>query len=97
MLTQFVAAFDDIVIGRFNKNRNEQDKINVRYLYAPKQRVLQDIINENKTLTLPVVSVNVNSVSRDENRVFNKVDGFYYQGEIGNDKSISFYSYKISN
>ena len=55
MLTQFVAAFDDIVIGRFNKNRNEQDKINVRYLYAPKQRVLQDIINENKTLTLPVV------------------------------------------
>ena len=86
MLTQFVAAFDDIVIGRFNKNRNEQDKINVRYLYAPKQRVLQDIINENKTLTLPVVSVNVNSVSRDENRVFNKVDGFYYQGEIGNDK-----------
>ena len=46
MLTQFVAAFDDIVIGRFNKNRNEQDRINVRYLYAPKQRVLQDIINE---------------------------------------------------
>jgi hypothetical protein len=86
MLTQFVAAFDDIVIGRFNKNRNEQDRINVRYLYAPKQRVLQDIINENKTLTLPVVSVNVNSISRDESRVFNKLDGFYYQGNIGEDK-----------
>ena len=86
MLTQFVAAFDDIVIGRFNKNREEKDKINVRYVYAPKQRVLYDLVNENKTLTLPVVSVNVTSISRDENRVFNKLDGFYYQGNIGEDK-----------
>ena len=48
MLTQFVAAFDDIVIGRFNKNREEKDRIQVRYVYAPKQRVLYDIVNENK-------------------------------------------------
>ncbi len=86
MLTQFVAAFDDIVIGRFNKNREEKDKINVRYVYAPKQRVLYDLVNENKTLTLPVVSVNVNNISRDETRVFNKLDGFYYQGNVGEDK-----------
>ncbi len=86
MLTQFVAAFDDIVIGRFNKNREEKDKINVRYVYAPKQRVLYDLVNENKTLTLPVVSVNVTSINRDENRVFNKLDGFYYQGNVGEDK-----------
>ena len=82
MLTQFVAAFDDIVIGRFNKSRVEQDKINVRYVYAPKQRVFLDLVNENKTLTLPVVSVNVNNVSRDPNRVFNKLDGFTYQGTV---------------
>ena len=86
MLTQFVAAFDDIVIGRFNRNREEKDKINVRYVYAPKQRVLYDLVNENKTLTLPVVSVNVKSINRDENRVFNKLDGFYYQGNVGEDK-----------
>mgnify|MGYP003323781163 FL=1 len=83
MLTQFVAAFDNIVIGRFNKNREEKDRIQVRYIYAPKQRVLYDIVNENKTLTLPAVAVNVTSVSRDESRVFNKLDGFYYQGNIG--------------
>ena len=83
MLTQFVAAFDDIVIGRFNKNREEKDRIQVRYIYAPKQRVLYDIVNENKTLTLPAVAVNVTGVSRDESRVFNKLDGFYYQGNIG--------------
>lgn len=86
MLTQFVAAFDDIVIGRFNKDRIEEDKIHVRYIYAPKQRVLYDLVNENKTLTLPAVSVNVTNISRDQNRVFNKLDGFYYQGDIGTDK-----------
>jgi len=86
MLTQFVAAFDDIVIGRFNRDRVEKDKINVRYVYAPKQRVLYDLVNENKTLTLPVVSVNVTNISRDETRVFNKLDGFYYQANIGEEK-----------
>jgi len=86
MLTQFVAAFDDIVIGRFNRDRIEEDKINVRYVYAPKQRVLYDLVNENKTLTLPVVSVNVSKISRDTTRVFNKLDGFYYQGIVGEEK-----------
>ena len=51
MVTQFIAAFDDVVIGRYNKERDEQDQINVRYIYAPKERVMYDIINENKTLT----------------------------------------------
>ena len=86
MLTQFVAAFDEIVIGRFNRDREEQDRIKARYIYAPKQRVLQDLVNENKTLTLPVVSVNVTGISRDENRVFNKLDGFFYQSNIGEEK-----------
>ena len=47
VIAQFLAAFDDIVIKRFNKNREIQDKIHVRYLYAPKQRVMHDIINQN--------------------------------------------------
>ena len=83
MLTQFVAAFDDIVIGRFNNSRQERDKIQVKYIYAPKQRILQDLVNENKTLTIPAVAVNVKNVSRDVNRVFNKLDGFYYQSTVG--------------
>lgn len=77
-ITQFIAAFDNIVISRFNKNREEEDQIAVRYLYAPKQRVMHDIINENKTITLPAVAVHVTGVSRDRERVFNKLDGFYY-------------------
>jgi hypothetical protein len=83
MVTQFIAAFDDVVIGRYNKERDEQDQINVRYIYAPKERVMYDIINENKTLTLPAIAVNITSIARDTTRVFNKLDGFYYQGKIG--------------
>ena len=70
MVAQFIAAFDDIVIGRFNKEREEKDRINVRYLYAPKQRVMHDIINLNKTIEIPAVAVNISSVSRDTTRVF---------------------------
>ena len=85
MVAQFIAAFDDIVIKRFNKNREIQDRLNVRYVYAPKQRVLHDLINENKTITLPVVSVNITGISRDTSRVFNKLDGFYYSSNENNE------------
>jgi len=78
MLTQFVAAFDNVVISRWNVNRKVEDKIDVRYLYSPKQRVLYDIINQAQNITLPVVAVTIGGITRDNNRVFNKLDGFYY-------------------
>ena len=73
LLTQFVAAFDDTVISRFDKNRNANSNIEVRYVFAPKQRVMYDIVNKAQNLTLPVVAINLDSVSRDETRVFNKL------------------------
>jgi len=78
MLAQFVTAFDDIVIKRYNAQRQAQDKIAVRYVYSPKQAVLYDIINPEKNLTLPAVAVTIGGIARDNNRVFNKIDGFYY-------------------
>ena len=80
MLAQFVTAFDDIVIKRYNAQRQAQDKIAVRYVYSPKQAVLYDIINPEKNLTLPAVAVTIGGIARDNNRVFNKIDGFYYNG-----------------
>jgi len=86
LVTQFVAAFDDIVIKRFDKNRIQQNRIHVRYVYAPKQRVIFDLVNKAQNLTVPVVAVNITSVSRDENRVFNKLAGFYLtRGSTEND------------
>ena len=75
LLTQFVAAFDDTVISRFDKNRNAKSNIDVRYVFAPKQRVMYDIVNKAQNITLPVVAINLNSISRDESRVFNKLTG----------------------
>jgi len=77
LITQFVAAFDDIIIKRYDKNRVPQNKVQVRYVYAPKERVLYDLVNKAQNLTVPVVSVCITNVARDEDRVFNKTSGFY--------------------
>lgn len=77
LLTQFIAAFDDVVIKRYDKNRVAKENIEVRYILAPKQRVMYDIVNKAQNLTLPVVACNITSISRDSSRVFNKLDEIY--------------------
>lgn len=77
IVTQFVAAFNDVTINRYNKSKGIVDKIQVRYVYSPKARVLHDLINKSQHITLPVVAVSVNSIDRDESRVFNKIFGQY--------------------
>ena len=77
LLTQFATAFDDVVIKRYNKNREPEQSISVRYVLAPKQRVMYDIVNKAQNLTLPVIAMNVTSITRDSNRVFNKLDRVY--------------------
>jgi hypothetical protein len=95
VLTQFIAAFDDIVIKRFNKKREPEANIHVRYVYSPKQRVLFDIVNRAQNITIPVVAVSINSVQRDESRVFNKIEGFYYtHGELDKDYQRNSIHYK---
>jgi len=84
ILTQFVAAFDDIVIKRYDKNRVAKEEISVRYVLAPKQRVMYDSVNKAKNLTIPVVAVNLTGISRDTTRVFNKLDSQYNKtGDYG--------------
>jgi hypothetical protein len=77
LLIQFLAAFNNVVIKRFDENRDIKQTLQVRYVYAPKQRVIYDLVNFSQNITLPIVSVNITSFSRDENRVFNKNLGFY--------------------
>lgn len=76
LINAFITAFDDIVISRYNKNREEKETIKVRYVYAPKERVMFDIVNKAQNITLPAVAISVNSLARDESRVFNKIYGF---------------------
>lgn len=78
LLTQFIAAFDDIIIKRYDKNRVAANDVHVRYVYSPKQRVMFDLVNKAQNITIPVVSVSISRISRDESRVFNKIEGFYF-------------------
>ncbi len=80
ILTQFVAAFDDTVISRYDKNRYAKETIEVRYVFGPKQRVMYDIINKAQNLTLPAIAVNITGITRDESRVFNKLEPSYLPG-----------------
>lgn len=77
LIVQFLAAFNQVVINRYDVNRTPGQKIQVKYVYAPKQRVLYDLTNPGQNLTLPVVAVTMGSVTRDNERVFNKTAGFY--------------------
>lgn len=71
-------AFSDIIINRFDVNKNVKNSIKTRIVYAPKQRVLNDLLNKDQNLQLPVMAVNITGVSRDESRVFNKILGTYH-------------------
>ena len=89
LLTQFVAAFDDTVISRYNKDRERKSNIEVRYVFAPKQRVMYDIINKAQNITLPVVAINLTGVSRDNDRVFNKLAPTYIPTQKQDDPKAS--------
>lgn len=84
VMTQFVGAFNDIIIDRHDKHKNVRSRAHVRYVYAPKQRVVHDLTNKAQHLTLPVVAVSMSSMQRDVNRVFNKIEGSYFPGEEKN-------------
>jgi hypothetical protein len=79
IVTQFIAAFDSVVISRYNKSRQSKDKLQVKYVYAPKRRVIHDLLNKAQHITVPVIAVNITSITRDAQRVFNKIAGTYHQ------------------
>lgn len=76
-LTQFLQAFDGAIVKRYNNQRIANNVVGVRYVYAPKQRVLHDLINKAQHITLPAVSFWISGISRDVSRVFNKLQGDY--------------------
>jgi len=73
-----------IIVKRFNVHKQARDQIKTRIVYAPKQRVLNDLLDRDQNLQLPVVSVTIGGISRDNNRVFNKILGTYqhFNGEM---------------
>ena len=80
MFTMFISAMDDIIVKRYNHSRDPQDSLKVRFVYAPKQRVLLDLLDKAQNIQLPVVAVSNGGITRDPDRVFNKILGSYGPG-----------------
>ena len=78
MTNMFLNSMSTIIVKRFNVHKQARDQIKTRVLYAPKQRVLHDLLNRDQNLRLPVVAVTISGITRDQNRVFNKILGTYH-------------------
>jgi len=77
MIKMLASALDDIIVKRYNQYREPEDSIRCRFVYAPKQRVLADLLDKAQNLQLPIVALTNGGLSRDPNRVFNKIQGSY--------------------
>ena len=91
LMTMFMNSMSDIVVKRFNVHKQPEDQIKTRLVYAPKQRVLNDLLNRDQNLQLPVMACYIGGITRDNNRVFNKILGTYQQTE----KSTTIYNEKM--
>lgn len=78
LVTLFINAINDVVIKRYNEDKSVEDQIHVNALYMPKNRALHDIVNKNQHLQLPIISCWIGNLQRDNNRVFNNIQGSYY-------------------
>lgn len=82
LLNLFVSAFDDAFLYRYDaRTRQAKERIDVRYVNGPKHRVLHDLSDRAKTLTLPVVTIEQTSLTRDSSRIHNK-DQFLYRKQL---------------
>lgn len=82
LLNLFVSAFDDAFVYRYDaRSRQAKERIDVRYVHGPKHRVLHDLSDRAKSLTLPVVTIEQTRLSRDTTRIHNK-DQFLYRKQL---------------
>jgi hypothetical protein len=75
-LKMFINAINGCIVNRYDRNRNTVSQVAVRYVYAPKQRALHDLVNKAQHITLPVVAFWVGGMQRDNSRVFNNLEGY---------------------
>ena len=81
LIAQFLDAINGIKIRRWDRSDSHSapiqhgDIISPTILYAPKQRVIHDYINNQAQHRLPVVSCCISNISRDSSRIFNNLEG----------------------
>lgn len=81
---QVMNAFDGLVIKRLLETDDvtNTDSIAVNLVYAPKQRVLYDIVNKNQHIKVPCMAVTTSNIKFDSKRTFNKIDGYTVNSQV---------------
>ena len=87
MTNMFLNSMSTILVKRFNVHKQPKDSIKTRVVYAPKQRVLNDLLDRDQNLKLPVVAVTIGGITRDSNRVYNKILGSFHNLTSSGEKS----------
>lgn len=77
MVLHFMSAIDGGVVKRYDKDQNVKDEIAVNYLYGPKERIFKDLIDAPEHIKLPIVSVMMTGLTRDNERVKDNIGGRY--------------------
>lgn len=85
ILQQFAAALNDIIVKRYNIDREPADHIHVNFLYSPKSRTLNEIVNKAQHHKMPCISISIGGIRRNPNRVFNKIDGSWWTDTLARD------------
>lgn len=85
LICQFEDFLNEIVIRRYDSEREIQDKLKVNVVWGHKQRVLHDIVNKQNHIQLPIIAVSMGNITRDKSRVFNKIDGSYVTAPLSAD------------
>lgn len=89
VLQMFAAGLNDIIVKRYNKDREAADQIHVNFVYAPKNRVLTDLVNKAQHHKMPCIAISLGGMRRASNRVFNKIDGSWFNDTLINTPSAS--------
>lgn len=85
LITHFQSALDDVVINRYNYDNDGKPtiakKIKVPLKYSPKTKTLADIVSVKGQARLPIMAVQMESISIDTNRNSNK-NGFHVSQNV---------------
>lgn len=87
ILMQFVSMIDNAMVMRYEKQDQERVLVNTikpRYIFSSKSRLLNMLVNNAKNFSLPCVSIQLNSISSEKERLEGKQTPFhrYYSGEV---------------
>lgn len=72
---QILNIFNDITIDRRDAKDNIEKLITVPCVYGNRSSILKSLENGNKTLKIPLITLNMDSISRDTSRVHSTYEG----------------------